>query len=100
MTELTVTRHAEIRMAQRSILLGDADLIAMVGTKVEDGYVLLEKDYQAVEHFIKKFLQRIRRLRGKRLVVIEGQIVTAFHATRRQHRQLLRGAHERDLESD
>jgi hypothetical protein len=32
--------------------------------------------------------------------VIEGQIVTAFHATRRQHRRLLRGADERDLESN
>ncbi len=79
--------------------MGDADLIAMIGTKVEDGYLVLERDWQAAEHAIKKVLERIRRLRGKRLVVADGHIVTAFHASHRQQRRLLRGADERDLES-
>jgi hypothetical protein len=78
MSALLVTRHAAIRMAQRSIPLRDADLIAMVGTRVEGGYLVRERDCQAAEHFIKKVLGRIRRLRGKRLVVADGQVVTAI----------------------
>jgi hypothetical protein len=100
MSALLVTRHAAMRMAQRSIPLRDADLIAMVGTRVEGGYLVRERDCQVAEHFIRKVLERIRRLRGKRLVVADGQVVTAFHATRRQQRRLLRRAEERDLASD
>lgn len=97
MSELTVTRHAVIRMAQRAIRMQDADLIALVGTKVDDGYLMRERDCEVVAHPIKKVLERIRRVRGKRLVVAEGRIVTAFHASRRQQRRLLRNAPEREL---
>jgi hypothetical protein len=85
-------------MAQRSIPMRDADLIALVGTKVEDGYLVRDRDCQAVEHIIKKVLERIRRLRDKRLVVADGRIVTAFHASGREQRRLMRNAYERDLE--
>jgi hypothetical protein len=96
---MIVTRHAAIRMAQRSIRLQDADLIALLGTKVDDGYLVREKDCQAAEHFIKKVLDRIRRLRGKRLVVSDGRVLTAFHASSRQERRLLRAAEERDFQT-
>jgi hypothetical protein len=100
MTEwLVATRHAAIRMAQRSISLRDADLIAMLGSAVADGYLVREKDYQAVERRIKHLLVRVRRLRGKRLVVANGRIITAFHVTRRQQRRLLRNTAARDLQS-
>lgn len=98
MSELIVTRHAAMRMAQRSITLRDADVIAMIGTKVDDGYLLRGKDCQEAEHAIKKVLDRIWRLQGKRLVVADGRIVTAFHASRPQQRRLLRNAQERDLD--
>jgi hypothetical protein len=97
MTDLIVTGHAATRMAQRSIRFRDVDLIAIVGTKVDDGYLVRERDYQVAERAIKKVLERIWRLRGKRLVVADGRVVTAFHASRRQQRRLLRDAHERDL---
>jgi hypothetical protein len=35
MSALTLTRHAMTRMAQRSITLKDAELIAMIGTEVK-----------------------------------------------------------------
>jgi hypothetical protein len=69
MSTLILTRHAAIRMAQRSITLRDADLIALIGTEVEDGYLVRAKDYQGIETELKRFLQRLRRMVGKRLIV-------------------------------
>ena len=90
MSTLTITAHAAVRMAQRSIQTKDAELIALIGTEVDDGYLVREKDYQQVERMLKAFLSRFRRVVGKRLVVADGSIVTAYHATRRQQRRLLR----------
>jgi hypothetical protein len=39
-------------------------------------------------------LQRFRRVVGKRLIVAEGRIVTAYHASKACQRQTLRNAHE------
>jgi hypothetical protein len=40
MSTLVLTGHAAMRMAQRSIKLQDAELIALIGTQVEDGYLV------------------------------------------------------------
>jgi hypothetical protein len=97
MNTLIVTGHAAMRMAQRSIQLKDAELIALVGTQVEDGYLVRAKDYQEIETDLKKLLARLRRIVGKRLVVADGHVVTAYHASRRYQRRLLRNAPESDL---
>jgi hypothetical protein len=97
MNSLVLTRHAAARMAQRGIPAKDADLIALIGTEVGDGYLVRSKDIQAAEREVKKLLARIRRLKGKRLVTAEGRIVTAYSATQRQERRLLRRVRERDL---
>jgi hypothetical protein len=96
MTAPSLTKHAGIRLAQRSISLKDADLIALIGTEVEDGFLVRNKDCEAIEHQL-KLLGRIRRLRGKRLVVIGGRILAGYHATPRKRRRLLANANERDL---
>jgi hypothetical protein len=46
MSSLILTGHAAIRMAQRSIKFKDAQLIALIGTEVEDGYLVRVKDYR------------------------------------------------------
>jgi hypothetical protein len=97
MSTLTPTDHATMRMAQRSIKIEDSDLIELIGTEVDDGYLVRDQDYQQVEREIKKLLERVRRIRGKRLIVANGRIVTAYHASERCQRRLLRNAHERDL---
>jgi PHD/YefM family antitoxin component YafN of YafNO toxin-antitoxin module len=90
MSTLTITGHAAIRMAQRAIRVRDAELIVLIGTEVEDGYLVREKDYQQVERTLKELLNRFRLPVGKRLVVADGTVVTVYHATRRQQRRLLR----------
>ena len=99
MTTLSLTRHAAMRLAQRSIKLKDADLIKLVGTHVEGGYLVRAKDYQEIETELKRLLQRLRRIVGKRLVVADGQVVTAYHASRRYHRRLLRSVYQSDRHS-
>jgi len=89
---LLPTHHGAVRMAQRGFNMSDAELIAMFGTEVEDGYLLRHVDYQEIELILKRFLERLRRLRGKRLVVAAGRIVTAYHATNGHQRNLLRNS--------
>jgi hypothetical protein len=98
MSALTLTRHAMTRMAQRSITLKDAELIAMIGTEVEGGYLVREKDYQNIERTLKGFLERSRRLVGKRLVLASGGIITTYHASPRSERRLLQSARDSNLD--
>jgi len=90
MTSLTPTRHAVTRMAQRGVSLEDVDLIAMIGTEVEGGYLVRDKDYREIEGLLKAFLRDAHRLVGKRLVVATGEVVTIYHATDMKQRRLLR----------
>lgn len=97
MPTLTLTSHAAVRMGQRGIQMKDAELIALIGTEVEDGYLVREKDYQQAARTIKALLSRLRRVVGKRLVVADGCVITAYHASTRQQRRLLRRARQSDL---
>lgn len=90
----TLTNHAAVRMAQRGIMPKDSELIVLIGTEVDDGYVVRTQDYQEVEHALKRFLQRCRRIIGKRLIVTNGRIVTAYHPSKKYQRRLLRDAQD------
>lgn len=90
MNALTLTGHAAVRIAQRGIKMKDAELIALIGTQVEDGYLVRTKDYQEMEYLLKGLLQRLRRIVGKRLVVADNKIITAYHASASYERRLLR----------
>jgi hypothetical protein len=92
-----MTKHAAIRMAQRGIKLKDADLIAMIGTEVADGYLVRAKDYQLLETVLKGLLARFRRVVGKRLVVAHGKVATAYHPSDVHQRRLLRNVGQADL---
>jgi len=96
-SELTITEHAALRMSQRGIMPKDVELIILIGTEIDDGYIVREKDYQEAEHALKRLQQTFRRLVGKRLVVKNGQVVTAYHALRRSERGLLRNARNSHL---
>jgi hypothetical protein len=55
---MMMTKHAKRRMAQRGIKLKDAELIEIIGTPVDDGYLVLTKDCQSAEREIKQLLDR------------------------------------------
>ena len=96
MNKLALTSHAAVRIAQRGLNLKDSELILLIGTEVADGYLVRDKDYQEVERMLKELLQRFRHVVGKRLILAEGRIVTAYHASGACKRKLLRNAHERN----
>lgn len=87
-----LTKHALARMAQRAISSADIDLIMLIGTEVEDGYLVRGKDRQAAERQLKQLLDQVRRLEGKRAVVADSRVVTAYHARPAKERDLLRTA--------
>jgi hypothetical protein len=97
MNGLLLTNHAAVRMAQRGILPKDSELIVLIGTEVDDGYLVREQDYLEVEHAMKRFLERLRRVVGKRLVLRGNHVVTAYRPSKKRERRLLRNAQERDL---
>lgn len=95
MSNVRRTHHAVQRLAQRGFLASDIDLIMAIGSEVRDGFLVRRKDREAMEAAIKSFLARIQKLEGKRLVVSEGCVVTAYHASAAEERRLLRKDHKR-----
>jgi hypothetical protein len=92
MNSLNVTPHAVMRMAQRGIANDDLELIRWIGTEVEGGYLVREKDFQALDRELRQLRDHAKKLVGKRLVLEGGLLITAYHAARNKQRQLLRGA--------
>lgn len=90
MADFNLTQHAILRMSQRGIRLDDLELAEFIGTEVEGGCFVTRRDVQNVERVVKKFLDRVRRLEGKRVVKPGDVVVTAYHATRGKERRLLR----------
>lgn len=90
MTALSISTHAFARMAQRGIQPDDVDLILALGTEVDDGVLVRRKDVAVIEREMKALLKRLRRIEGKRLVVANGHLVSAFHATEREQSRLLK----------
>jgi hypothetical protein len=97
MNSLDLTAHAVTRMAQRGLADDDIELIRWIGTEVEGGYLVREKDFQALDRELRQLRDQARRLVGKRLVLEGDRLVTAYHAVRSKQRQLVRGAQVRSL---
>lgn len=95
MIDQHLTTHATLRIAQRGIRHDDLELIQWIGTEVEGGYLVRERDFQALDRELKRLRDHARRLVGKRIVVAGESVVTAYHARPDTERRLLRGAERR-----
>ena len=98
MGPLQITRHARMRCAQRGLSVEELDLIMLIGSEVDDGYLVRDKDCQEVVRQLKNEIKRVQRVKGKRVVLVNGQIITAFHATKSETRRVLRRSEEQGLE--
>lgn len=65
MTALQLSHHGSVRMAQRGISNRDINLITLIGSEVDDGYLVLNKDCQAFIRKLKKLISHVERLKGK-----------------------------------
>lgn len=95
---LRFSKHGSTRAAQRNIQDADIELVLSLGSEVADGYLMRECDCLAAERELKRKMELIRRLKGKRLIVKDGVIVTVYHATARETTRILRRSDERQLE--
>ncbi len=99
MTRSDLSKHALQRMDQRGFRRADVDLIELVGTRVDDGFIVRECDCQEALRAVKRLADDIQRISGARLVVEDGMIRTLYRPRRTKERQLLREAEERELRS-
>lgn len=97
MSEMVMTHHAIARLGQRGFRDDDLDLIRLIGTPVEGGYLVRERDCQRAEGQLKRLGDRIRRLKGKRVVEDGRCVVTAYHATKSKAKRLVRHCAKCDL---
>ena len=82
MTGVVVTRHGEIRMSQRCIRETDLEVILAHGTEIGRNRIMLKRrDAAEAIRSLKKQIDNIERLTDKVLVVVDGQLVTAYHQT-------------------
>ena len=86
---ISITHHAAQRMAQRGVRTSDVDVLLSIATEVEGGYLVRENDARVFADELRKRAEQAERLAGKRFVIRENKLVTAYHATPAQTRRLL-----------
>ncbi len=89
---MQVAAHAVTRMAQRGINESDVRLIMSLGTEVEGGYLARDKDFARFEHLLKQLRNNVRRLVGKRIVMKNGALITAYHPTKPEEQRIMRNS--------
>ena len=87
---LTITDHAHLRMAQRGFAVTDIELALTIGTEVEGGVFVRDKDCEHALTALAEVRRQIERLRGKRLVCDGEHLVTAYRAKPKKAKSLLR----------
>ena len=77
---LVFSRHAARRVRQRGLRDRDVELVLDHGTPVAgDGVILLNRDAEREITRRKKEIQALDRLRGCKVVLSDGTIVTCYH---------------------
>ena len=94
MENITYSNHAGQRMQQRGIRKQDIDLLLTYGTQIGDASILLsDKDAAREITHRKREIQALERLRGCKVVISEGVVVTCYRAHSRHLKRLLRRHH-------
>jgi hypothetical protein len=97
MQALHVTNHGQMRMRQRGLSADDLGLLLQVGVDVPDGYFVTRKGCAKLIRHLKQIIGRLERLPGRKAIVRGNALVTAYHASKAQQRQLAAQAEEREF---
>lgn len=87
--DVSVTRHAAIRMRQRGFRENDLGIVLELGRESEDGKLILaDSDIDDAILAMRRDIARLDRLRGTTAVVVDGRVVTIYKGDRnaRRHR--------------
>lgn len=91
MNDLLCTKHGQRRMQQRGIRMGDIRLIQKYGTLVdEDTWLMLNQDVILQIESRKKEIQRLERLKNRKIVVSDDGVVTAYPSRPTDQKRALR----------
>lgn len=83
MHDLRFTQHAETRMRQRGFRSADVSLVLSVATRVaDDAFFLSDKDAAREIERRRHEIQQLERLRGTKLIVDCGNVITLYHSDR------------------
>lgn len=86
-----LTRHAEMRMRQRGLRDDDLRLLLKTASQVSpDAYMLTERDAACEIAIRKREIQSLERLKGCKVVVEDGTIITCYRAHRKNQKKTLR----------
>ena len=86
-----LTRHAQTRMRQRGVRDDDLRLLLTAASQVSpDAYMLTEHDAAREIASRKREIQSLERLKGCKVVVEDGTIVTCYRARRENQKKTLR----------
>ncbi len=96
MTKLGYTKHGEQRTNQRGFRRNAIGLIRRYGTLVPDRqaevYLFRNKDVEREISARKQEIQGLERMRGCEVVIIDNQLITIHHTSRKHEKRLLRRA--------
>ncbi len=96
MEPLDFSKHAARRVRQRGLRDRDVELAVECGTPIAgDGIVLLDSDVRRETARRKREIQAFERLRGCKVVVSEGTIITCHHADGQRTARAHRGVEEK-----
>ncbi len=91
MDGIAYSNHAGQRIRQRGIRERDVDLLLICGTQIDEASILLsDKDAGREIERRKHEIQALERLRGCKVVIIEGVVVTCYHAHAKHLKKMLR----------
>ena len=94
MLDYKITNHAEVRMSQRAVRNEDIELVLSFGTQIApDAWLIKQADADREIADLKRKVQRIERLKNKKLkVVAEGDtVITCYPSSRADQRKMFRG---------
>jgi hypothetical protein len=89
---LTLSKHAQIRVRQRGLRESDIPVIVAAGTPVDaDSLFLSAKDVDREIRRRKHEITALERLRGCRVVIAGEKVVTVYRPSVRTEKRLMRG---------
>ncbi|AXX97329.1 hypothetical protein BAR1_04925 [Profundibacter amoris] len=86
-----LTKHATTRMQQRGLRYTDMDLLLRTATQVSpDAYMLTRKDAKREIAIRKDEIQRLERLKGRKVVIDGAAILTYYPSCEADQKRTLR----------
>ena len=93
MNGIISTCHGQTRMRQRGMKNGDVELILACGTQIADeAWLLRDRDVDRAIDSRKREIQRLERLRNRKVVICDSRVVTAYPSRLADQKRALRRA--------